>query len=105
MSNPPTNSLNSLPSMTVQSSSFSYQFLDSIPHYLATAMAVLLLSPVTILTLTPDCLQISIDSLTAFLSGSLIPTSAKNVRSLGNSYQLEGATATCLYAMSIVLSD
>jgi hypothetical protein len=45
------------------------------------------------------------DSLTPFLSGSLIPTTAKNVRSLGSYSQLQGAVATCLYATRIVLSE
>ena len=53
LASPPTNYLNSLPSMTEQSPSVSTQSTGRIPAYLAMAMAVLLLSPVTILTLTP----------------------------------------------------
>lgn len=57
---PPTNSLKNLPSITVVStpSSGGCQSSFKIPAYLAIAIAVFLLSPVTILTLTPARSQV-----------------------------------------------
>lgn len=55
------------------------------PHSLAIAEAVVLLSPVTILTVTPDFLHYSIAAGTSGLIGSLIPAIATRVISLSRS--------------------
>ena len=74
MISPPTYSLKSLPVMTVQSFSFAAHYFSRIPAYLAIATAVLELSPVIILTLTPPwkhfCTACGIYS----RMGSFIPT-------------------------------
>jgi hypothetical protein len=52
-----------------------------IPHSLAIASAVILLSPVTILTLIPATTHFSIAPGTSFLNTSLIPVKATKIKS------------------------
>jgi hypothetical protein len=75
----PTNSLNSGPSMQTHYSLGSSSSAK-IPHSLAIAMAVVKLSPVTILTLTPASLHYPTASGTSYLMISLIPAMAQSVR-------------------------
>lgn len=81
---PPTNYLKNLPSITVVStpSELGSQSEDRIPAYLAIAIAVFLLSPVTILTVTPASWQVWTALLIPSLSGSLIPTIPIIIKSL-----------------------
>jgi hypothetical protein len=51
-----------------------------IPTYLAMAIAVIILSPVTILTLIPDFLHFYIASGTSGRGTSLTPMTANNIR-------------------------
>ena len=84
-------SLNSLPSIT------SYYYISlgfKIPHSIAIAMAVSLLSPVIILTATPDLPHYDTLSFTSFLIGSLIPAMAISVKSFSSS------SSERLYAIS-----
>jgi len=80
----------------VQSPSDSVHSLSKIPASLAIAMAVLLLSPVTILTLTPASWQAATASLIPSLSGSLIPTRPTIQRSLSISSHSSGTDETYL---------
>jgi len=96
LARPPTNYLNYFPYITVQSPSDSVHSLSKIPAYLAIAMAVLLLSPVTILTLTPASWQAATASLIPSLSGSLIPTRPTMQRSLSISSHSSGTDETYL---------
>ena len=69
---PPTFSIKSDPFIT-RESLFSGLI---IPHSIAMALAVIKLSPVTILTLTPAALHLAIAPGTSYLKISLIPTRA-----------------------------
>lgn len=55
------------------------------PHSLAMAVAVNILSPVTILTVTPDAWHYLIELGTSGLIGSLIPAIAISTKSLSKS--------------------
>lgn len=93
---PPTNYLNYLPSMTVQSPSEGSQSSGRIPASLAIAMAVILLSPVTILTLTPPSLHFLTASKMPSRRGSLIPTIPRTTRLFSTSSQSSGMVLTYL---------
>lgn len=93
VTNPPTNSLKTFPSITVVSISYvsGCQSASKMPAYLAIAIAVFLLSPVTILTLTPALAQTSTAFLIPSLRGSLIPTIPMIIRSFSISSHSSGA--------------
>lgn len=69
------------------------------------AMAVFLLSPVTIRTVTPAPWHSSTARLIPSLSGSLIPTIPIIMRSFSMSDQFSGVSLTYLYVNKIVLRD
>lgn len=81
-----------------------YQQLGNIPAYFAIAIAVILLSPVTILTLTPARWQVYTAYLIPYFSGSLIPTKPMTIKSLSTSSQNYGIPVIYLYANRIVLN-
>ncbi len=82
-------------------------------HSLAIAVAVTILSPVTILTLIPAFLHFSTAEGTSTLNTSLIPIIANNVKlcfsisytPLSSFYFLSSSPLSYLYAIPIVLND
>ena len=78
---PPTYSLNSFPVITVQSFAFYVHSFSKIPASLAIATAVLGLSPVIILTLTPPWKHFCTAPGIPYRIGSLMPTIPKIVKS------------------------
>mmetsp|Transcript_17820 Transcript_17820/g.40376 ORF Transcript_17820/g.40376 Transcript_17820/m.40376 type:complete len:279 (-) Transcript_17820:1741-2577(-) len=85
------------PSMTLPSSS-----LSMMPHFLAMAAAVFMLSPVTILTIIPASLHRLIARGTSSRTGSSMPTSPIIVRFFSASSTSSISTLTSLTARQIV---
>ena len=85
----------------------------TIPHSIAIALAVIKLSPVTILTLTPAALHLAIAPGTSYLKISLIPTKAtifnpdfSTLNTPLSSFSSRSSDReTSLYAIIIVLND
>ena len=74
-----------------------------IPHSFAIAVAVIILSPVTIITLTEASLHFWTASLTPSLKESLIPKTAKKTKSYWSiNWLLESTFSQSLYSFSVI---